>query len=72
MNISRGLPYLRVPEIIQMFCAGDEESLGGSKLTVEGGIISENEAFVRGGAIATGAASYLNISGGLFRNNFAK
>ncbi|CAN0419853.1 unnamed protein product [Pylaiella littoralis] len=62
-----------------VYCSGDSNDLGGSKVTIEGGTFSDNRALELGGAIvAWGTTSgglnptVVTITGGVFSNNTAK
>lgn len=62
-----------------VYCSGDNNELGGSKVTIEGGTFSNNQAWELGGAIvAWGTTSggltptVVNITGGSFSNNTAR
>lgn len=58
---------------LQVYCSGDSFDLGGSKVTVEGGTFTNNQALELGGAVvAWGAPTVVTITGGLFSNNTAK
>lgn len=64
---------------MQVYCSGDSFGMGGSKVTIEGGTFSDNEALELGGAIAawgttTGGLTptLVSITGGTFNNNTAR
>jgi len=63
LPLSTGVQYL------QVHCASDF-GMGGSNVVIEGGEFSRNNALEGGAVMAQGAS--LTVTGGLFRNNFAR
>lgn len=62
-----------------MYCQGNSNNLGGSKVTIEGGTFTNNEALEMGGAIVAWGSEdgnttsmVVNVTGGVFANNKAE
>lgn len=64
---------------MQVYCQGNSNNLGGSKVTIEGGTFTNNEALEMGGAIVAWGSEdgntnsmVVNVTGGVFANNKAE
>lgn len=57
----------------QVYCSGDSADLGGSQVTINGGIFRSNTAEELGGVlVAWGSTTVVTITGGSFSENRAK
>ena len=59
--------------VTQVYCSGDSNDAGGSKVTIAGGTFRNNSALeLGGGIVAWGTPTVVTITGGEFINNSAK